>query len=323
MILVTGAGGFIGSHVTEELLKKGHKVRAFVHYSSRDVLGNLRFLDRKLRKNMEIFVGDLLFLDETIKAMKGVDAVIHLAARISVYYSYRSAPETVLTNIKITSNVLEASRIANVNNVVYVSSSEVYGTPQRIPIRLSTPRKAQSPYAASKIATDELARSYALSFGMNIKIARPFNTFGERQSIRAVIPWILYQLLSKDTNTIEIGNIHTKRDFIYVKDTVNFLIKMIEFESFKEVNFPSGKPYSIKEVIELAKKITGIDKEVVVKKERKRPQQSEVTILTGDPEETYKIISLKPTFHVEEGLKNLRDWIKDNIEDIKREHNLL
>ncbi len=323
MILVTGAGGFIGSHVTEELLKKGEKVRAFVHYSSRDIQGNLKFINRNLWKNLEIRAGDLLYLDEVIKAMEGVNAVIHLAARISVNYSYKAAPETVITNVKMTANVLEAAKITGVNNIVYVSSSEVYGTPKKVPIRLSTPRKAQSPYAASKVATDELARSYALSFGMNIKIARPFNTFGERQSTRAVIPWILYQLLSDDIKAIEIGNLHTKRDFIYVKDTAKFLIRMLDFESFREVNFPSGRPYSIKEVIELAKKITGIDKEVVVKEERKRPKNSEVEVLTGDVEETFNLISLRPGVQFEEGLKNVVNWIKNNINYVKKEHDLL
>ncbi len=323
MILITGAGGFIGSHVTEELLKKGEKVRAFVHYSSRDITGNLKFIDAQLRKNLEIFPGDLLYLDEVIRAMEDVRAVIHLAARISVNYSYRAAHETVLNNVKMTANILEACRILGINNVVYVSSSEVYGTPKKIPIKLSTPKKAQSPYAASKVATDELARSYALSFGMNIKIARPFNTFGERQSIRAVIPWILYQLLSEDRKVVEIGNTHTRRDFVYVKDTAKFLIKMLELESFKEVNFPTGRPYSIKEVIELAKKTTGIDKEVVVKEERIRPKDSEVEILTGDVEETYSIISLRPKTHFEEGLRNVALWIKNNMHSIKKEHDLL
>ena len=323
MILVTGAGGFIGSHVVEELLKRGKKVRAFVHYSSRDIMGNLRFIDKHLLGNLEVFAGDLLYLDEVIKAMEHVDAVVHLAARISVKYSYQSAAETMLSNVKMAANVFEAAKIMGIENVVYVSSSEVYGTPKEIPITTHTPKNAQSPYAASKVAIDELAKSYALSFNMNIKIARPFNTFGERQSLRAVIPWILYQLLTDEKDTIEIGNMHTKRDFIYVKDTSNFIIKMLELEEFTEVNFPRGRPYSIKEIIEIAKKITGIDKKVVIKKERIRPKGSEVEVLTGDIEESFKLIGLKPKVSIEEGLHKVAEWIKNNKKNLKMEHSLL
>lgn len=323
MILVTGAGGFIGSHVVEELLKRGKRVRAFVHYSSKDIIGNLRFIDKKLFSNLDIFAGDLLYLDEVIRAMENTDAVIHLAARISVKYSYSAPSETMLSNIKMAENVFEAARITGVNNIVYVSSSEVYGTPKEIPITLKTCKNAQSPYAASKVAIDELAKSYALSYDMNIKIARPFNTFGERQSLRAVIPWILYQLLSEDVKEIEIGNLHTQRDFIYVKDTANFIIKMLEFSHFIEVNFPSGRPYSIKELIDLAKKVTGMSKKVTIKKERKRPQKSEVKVLTGDVEETYKLIGIRPMVKMEEGLSKVGNWIKDNIDSLKKEHSLL
>ncbi len=324
MILVTGASGFIGSHLVEELVKKGENVRAFVHYNSRNVLGNLEYIDKNLRDKIDIFAGDLQYLDEVLDAVKGVDKVIHLAARISVNYSYRAARETIESNIKMLLNVLEASRRHNVKNIVYVSSSEVYGTPERIPITLKTPKNAQSPYAASKVATDEIARSFALSYRMNIKIARPFNTFGERQSIRAVIPWIVYQLLSKDHKYIEIGNTHTKRDFVYVKDTAAFLIKMLEHEQgFMEVNFPSGAPYSIDEIIKIAREELGIEKEVKKRKERMRPTGSEVQILTGDVNETYKLIGVRPKVSLREGIKKLAIWMENNMGKIQKELSLL
>ncbi len=324
MILVTGASGFIGSHVTEELLRRGENVRAFVHYNSRDVLGNLAYIDKGLRERVEILTGDLLYLDEVIKAMNDIEKVIHLAARISVNYSYMAAKETIESNIKMFLNVLEAAKLNKVNNIVYVSSSEVYGTPKTIPITLETPKNAQSPYAASKVATDEIARSFALAYNMNIKIARPFNTFGERQSVRAVIPWIVYQLLSPEREFVEIGNVHTTRDFVYVKDTAKFLIRMLdEKQGFMEVNFPTGKPYSIEEVINTAMEVVGTEKEVKIRSERKRPLLSEVQVLSGDVKETYRKIGLRPEVSLKEGIKHLADWMKENMDKIQRELSLL
>ncbi len=324
MILVTGASGFIGSHLVEELVKRGEDVRAFVHYNSRDILGNLKFIPSSLREKIEIFAGDLTFLDEAMDAVNGVESVVHLAARISVNYSYKAAIETIESNMKMLANVLEACKRLNVNNVVYVSSSEVYGTPQEVPITLNTPKHAQSPYAASKIATDEIARSFALSFNLSVKIARPFNTFGERQSVRAVIPWIVYQLLSKDRDVVKIGNIHTRRDFVYVKDTVRFLIRMLEDKrDFLEVNFPTGVPYSIEEVVNVAKKVLGIEKKVQIDKKRIRPEKSEVKLLTGDVNETYRLIGIKPEVSLEEGIKNLANWMRENLDNIQKELSLL
>ena len=244
MILVTGADGFIGSHLVEELVKSGEKVRAFCYYNSFNNWGWIDTFDKDIMENVEIFTGDVRDPNGVRVAMKGCDKVFHLAALIAIPYSYHSPDSYVDTNIKGTLNILQAARDLNVERLLVTSTSEVYGTAQYVPIDEKHPYQGQSPYSATKIGADRLAESFYRSFGTPVTIVRPFNTFGPRQSARAIIPTIIIQLLA-GKNEIKLGALTPTRDFNYVKDTANGFIEIAKTDSTigEEINIATGKKY--------------------------------------------------------------------------------
>ena len=317
MILVTGAGGFIGSNVVKLLIAKGQKVRAFIRYTSRGSTGMLRFLNRLDKDKIDVFYGDMLDFHSVKRALLGVTDIVHLSARISVPYSYVAPEDTVINNVLGTLNMLRAAREANVTNIVYISSSEVYGTALETPILETTAKRAQSPYAASKIATDEIVRSYNLSFGMHIKTVRPFNTYGPGQSLRAVVPWVIYQTLKKDF--IEIGNLEPMRDFVFVEDTARAIVQALlkKSDTGFEVNIATGEAHTVREVIDTIRNISGIRKEIRQVENRKRPAMSEVKILLGSSRLAEELIGFKPEVSFEDGLSKTYNWFKEHIEQIE------
>lgn len=316
-ILVTGACGFIGSHLTEELAQLGADVRAMIHYNSRNDWGQLKFLPTEIKKSLEVVAGDVRDPIVVRKAVKGCEMVFHLAALIGIPYSYTAPEEYVDTNIKGTLNVLQASLDENVAKVIHTSSSEVYGTAIYTPIDERHPLQAQSPYAASKIGADKIAESYYLSFDLPVAIARPFNTYGPRQSARAVIPTIISQALSDPK--IKLGTLSPVRDFNYVLDTVDGFIKMAEKEESigKTINIGSGKGTSIGELVECIEKIIGKKIEVEIDAERIRPQKSEVFKLICDNTMAKKILNWEPKYSLDEGLSETVRWIEGNIDIFK------
>jgi len=315
-VLVTGAGGFIGSHLVEELVKRGARVKAFVRYTSRGDIGLLRYLN--LEKEPEIIYGDLRDKWAVFEAVKGVDIIFHLGAVISVAYSYVHPEEVIDVNTRGTLNILHAVKEYKIENVVYVSTSEVFGNPRYIPIDEEHPKRAQSPYAASKIAADEIVRSFNLSYGMNVKTVRPFNTYGPGQSLRAVIPWIIYQALNRDV--IYLGNIHTRRDFTYVSDTVKGILLMAEKGPYgEELNLGTGTSFSIKEIVEIVSEIMGKNLKIVEKKERKRPERSDIVELVSSNKKARKLLGWEPETNFKDGIKSTIEWIDMHKELYERE----
>ena len=294
-ILVTGSGGFIGSHLTEELIKKGYQVKAFVHYNSFNNWGWLDTLHEDIMENAEIFQGDIRDPNGVEQAMKGVDAVFHLAALIAIPFSYHSPDTYVDTNIKGTLNVLQAARKMGTKRVIVTSTSEVYGTAQYVPIDEKHPFQGQSPYSATKIGADRLAESFYRSFGLPVTIVRPFNTYGPRQSARAVIPTIITQLLTGKTE-IKLGSLTPTRDFNYVKDTVNGFISIYESDKTvgEEINIATQREISIGELAaELIRQINPKAK-IVCDEERLRPEKSEVDRLLGCNEKIIRLTDWRP-----------------------------
>nr|MBC8490925.1 SDR family NAD(P)-dependent oxidoreductase [Bacteroidota bacterium] len=280
-ILVTGASGFIGSHLTERLVELGYPVKAFVHYNFQNKWG---WLDHSQVKNdIEVVSGDIRDYDSVSKAVKGCDTVFHLAALIGIPYSYSSPIAYIKTNVIGSYNVLQTSLEHDLDNVLITSTSETYGMAQYVPIDENHPLKGQSPYSATKIAADELARSYHLSFGLPLKIVRPFNTYGPRQSNRAIIPTIICQIIS-GSKEIKLGNLNPTRDLNYVKDTVNGFINIFQSSSTigKVINIAQNTEYSIGEVVNQIQKIMGTKLPVVIDDDRLRPDNSEVFRLSGD-----------------------------------------
>ena len=303
-ILVTGSGGFIGSHLTEELIKKGYQVKAFVHYNSFNNWGWLDTLHEDIMENAEIFQGDIRDPNGVEQAMKGVDAVFHLAALIAIPFSYHSPDTYVDTNIKGTLNVLQAARKMGTKRVIVTSTSEVYGTAQYVPIDEKHPFQGQSPYSATKIGADRLAESFYRSFGLPVTIVRPFNTYGPRQSARAVIPTIITQLLTGKTE-IKLGSLTPTRDFNYVKDTVNGFISIYESDKTvgEEINIATQREISIGELAaELIRQINPKAK-IVCDEERLRPEKSEVDRLLGCNEKIIRLTDWRPQYFLEEGLR--------------------
>ena len=317
-VLVTGSDGFIGSHLTEELVKKGYQVKAFVYYNSFNTWGWLDTLPESIMKNVEIFQGDIRDPNGVEEAMKGVDAVFHLAALIAIPFSYHSPDTYVDTNIKGTLNVLQAARKLEVNRILVTSTSEVYGTAQYVPIDEKHPFQGQSPYSATKIGADRLAESFYRSFQLPVTIVRPFNTYGPRQSARAVIPTIVTQLLGGKTE-IKLGSLTPTRDFNYVKDTVFGFIAILESNRTvgEEINIATQKEISIEQLArELIRQINP-KAEIICDEERLRPKKSEVNRLLGCNEKILRLTDWKPQYSLEEGLRNTIEFLKENLDKYK------
>ncbi|MFH1607962.1 MAG: SDR family NAD(P)-dependent oxidoreductase [archaeon] len=318
-VLVTGAGGFIGSHLTEELVKMGSKVRALVRYNSDGNIKNLKELPKEILNEIEIIRGDLKNYDCVKRAVKDVDVVFHLGALISIPYSYDDPRDFVETNIIGTLNILQASREYDVKKVVVTSTSEVYGTAIYSPMNEKHPLQAQSPYSATKISADKLAESFYRTYNLPVATIRPFNTYGPRQSMRAVIPTIIYQALTNDK--IKLGSLSPKRDFNYVKDVVRGFIKVAESDESigKTINISSGKTISIEELVEKIKSIINKEFTIETKDERIRPEKSEVMMLLGDNSEAKNVLGWEPIYSLEQGLTEVVDYVRNNFDKYKEE----
>ena len=303
-ILVTGADGFIGSHLTELLLRRGHDVRPFVLYNSFNSYGWLDDLPQETRSELDVFAGDVRDPHGVRKAMQGCDAVLHLAALIAIPYSYYSPDTYVDTNIKGTLNVLQAARDLGVQRVIHTSTSEVYGSARFVPITEDHPLCGQSPYSASKIGADQLAYSYYSSFGLPVVIVRPFNTYGPRQSARAVIPTVIGQIASR-SRTIKLGSVHPTRDFSYVADTANaFLCALNSSAGLGEVvNFGSNFEISIGDTVKLIAEVMGTAVEIETDEARLRPENSEVQRLWADNSKARTLFGWTPSYGGIEGFR--------------------
>ncbi len=312
-VLVTGAGGFIGSHLTERLVDLNADVRAFVRYNSRNSWGLLELLPKDKLDQVEVVMGDVRDYDAMLKAMKDVDIVFHLASLIAIPYSYIHPREVVETNVMGTLNVLMAAKEHGVERFVHTSTSEVYGTARYVPIDENHPLQGQSPYSASKIGADKLAESFYLSYDLPVCIIRPFNTYGPRQSARAVIPTIITQALTGDK--VYLGNLHPTRDYTYVEDTVRAFIMIAECKRAVGEVINVGSNFEIS-IGDLAKKIIsliGKDVKIVVDPKRVRPKKSEVERLRCDYSKAKRILGWEPKVSLEEGLKRTIDWIREHI----------
>lgn len=317
-ILVTGADGFIGSHLTEELVKKGYDVKAFTYYNSFNTWGWLDTLDKSVMENVEIFQGDVRDPNGVREALKGCDAVFHLAALIAIPFSYHSPDAYVDTNIKGTLNILQAARQLETERVLVTSTSEVYGTAQYVPIDELHPYQGQSPYSATKIGADRLAESFYRSFNMPVTIVRPFNTYGPRQSARAVIPTIITQLLS-GMESIKLGSLTPTRDFNYVKDTANGFIEIYKSDKTigQEINIATQQEISIGELAkELIRQINP-NAQIICDEQRLRPQKSEVNRLLGCNKKIKELTNWAPQYTFEQGLAETIEFLKNNLDKYK------
>ncbi len=313
-VLVTGSEGFIGSHLVEELLKYDINLRAFVLYNSFNTWGWLDSFSKEQKDKFEIFTGDVRDPNGVRTAMKNIDVVFHLAALIAIPYSYHSPDSYVDTNIKGTLNILQAAKDEKCEKVLVTSTSEVYGTAQYVPIDEKHPFQGQSPYSATKIGADRMAESFYRSFNLPVVTVRPFNTFGPRQSARAVIPTIITQLLD-GKKEIQLGSLHPTRDLLYVKDTAKGFIELaMSNETIgEEVNIATNSEISIGD---LAQKIIDlINPEAKIKTDeiRLRPEKSEVERLFGSNEKIQKLTNWKPEWNLESGLKETIAWFSDEI----------
>lgn len=315
-ILVTGADGFIGSHLVEMLARRGYLVKAFVLYNSFSSNGWLDYLPKNVLCKLELFSGDIRDPHGVKNAISDCSVVIHLAALIGIPYSYYSPDTYVETNVKGTLNLLQAAKESKIARFIHTSTSEVYGTAHYVPIDEKHPLQPQSPYSATKIAADAIAMSFYNSFDLPLTIARPFNTFGPRQSARAVIPTIISQIAS-GKKKIQLGDIHPTRDFNYVEDTCRGLIALADSDNTtgETVNIGSNKEISIGETFNLIKEMMDSDVELVTDEQRLRPSKSEVFRLWCNNSKITKLTRFKPKFTLEEGLKITIDWFtnSDNL----------
>lgn len=324
-ILVTGADGFIGSHLVEKLVTKGYPVKAFVYYNSFNSWGWLDKINKDILNEVEIIPGDIRDFEIVKNAVSDCQLVFNLAALIGIPYSYLAPSSYVDTNINGALNVLQAAKNKNIK-VIQTSTSEVYGSPLKLPIKETHRLYAQSPYAASKIGADQMALSFYNSFNLPVSILRPFNTYGPRQSLRAVIPTIFTQVLNPKIKKIKLGNIYTTRDFNYIDDTVDGFISTINNNKIigKTINLGNSYDISIKKVVELIGKITKIKKEIDSDKKRIRPKKSEVDRLCASNELAKKILNWKPKYvgqkGFEEGLKLTLNWFKNETSTDKSEN---
>ena len=317
-VLVTGSDGFIGSHLTEELVKQGRKVKAFVYYNSFNTWGWLDTLSPEIMEEVEIFPGDIRDPNGVKAAMKGADEVFHLAALIAIPFSYHSPDTYVDTNIKGTLNVLQAARELEISRVLITSTSEVYGTAQYVPIDENHPFQGQSPYSATKIGADRLAESFYRSFNMPITIVRPFNTYGPRQSARAVIPTIITQLLAGKTE-IKLGSLTPTRDFNYVKDTASGFIAIAKCNSTigEEINIATQKEISIGQLAEELIRQINPQAKIICDEQRLRPENSEVNRLLGSNEKIKRLTSWRPQYTFEQGLAETIEFLRHNLHHYK------
>ena len=314
-VLVTGAGGFIGSHLTEHLVGLGANTRAFVRYNSHGSWGWLE--TSHLKDQIEVIGGDLRDPDSLSKAMEGMEIIFHLAALISIPYSYSTPLSYLRNNVEGTVNLLQSALHQGVELVVHTSTSEVYGTALYVPMDESHPLRAQSPYSASKISSDAMVQSFHHSYGLPVSIVRPFNTFGPRQSERAVIPAIISQALTQQS--VNLGNLSPTRDFNYVLDTVEGFIKVAEGPSAEAniVNIGSGHEISIGDLANVILSVTGKDIPIIVSEDRTRPVNSEVDRLCADSTQARSLYGWKPSYSLEEGIIKTIDWINSNSAQFK------
>lgn len=313
-VLVTGADGFIGSHLTERLAAEGAKVRALCVYNSQGSHGWLDHVPRETKAALDIRLGDIRDARFVDALCGDVEIVFHLAALIAIPYSYQ-APESFLdTNVRGTMNVLEAARRNGCARVINTSTSEVYGTPAELPIRETHPLQGQSPYSASKIAADKMCEAYHCSFGVPVVTLRPFNTYGPRQSTRAVLPTILVQLLS-GKKRVELGRLDPRRDLTYVGDTVDGFVcaAMTDGIEGEVIQLGTGRTISIAELFETSCRILGVEAEVVTRDERQRPDASEVMVLLSDPEKARQRLGWTAKTSLEEGLTRTAEWLRGSL----------
>lgn len=315
-VLITGADGFIGSHLTEALLREGCRVRAFVYYNSFNSWGWLDSFEPEKLKQIDVFSGDVRDQNNVRKSMQDIDIVFHLAALIGIPFSYYAPDSYIDTNIKGTVNVLQAARDAQVKRVLVTSTSEVYGTAKKVPIEETHPLQGQSPYSASKIGADKIAESFFRSFALPVTIVRPFNTYGPRQSARAIIPTIIVQLLSGNKK-IKLGLLSPKRDFNYVKDVCRGFLAIAKSNKAvgEEINIASGEEISISGLVKKIAEIIspGVNIEIMTESKRLRPEKSEIMRLKGSNKKIRLLTGWKPAYTLEAGLSETIDWIRGNI----------
>ncbi|MFC2105532.1 SDR family NAD(P)-dependent oxidoreductase [Candidatus Bipolaricaulota bacterium] len=312
--LVTGAGGFIGSHLVEELVKLGAKVRALAHYNSRNDWGAIELLPKEVRQELEVIVGDVQDPFAIRKSVQGCDIVFHLAALIAIPYSYIAPESYVNTNVKGTLNVLQACLDDGVEKVVHTSTSEAYGTAKYTPIDEKHLLQGQSPYSASKIAADKIAESYYLSFGLPVTTIRPFNTYGPRQSARAIIPTIISQILN--SSELKLGLLTPVRDLTYVRDTVAGFLKVAQSDRAvgEVINIGTGNGIAIGELAEKIIGLAGKDVRIVCDEQRVRPEKSEVMELICDNRKAKELIDWEPQYALEKGLAETIEWVRGNLD---------
>jgi NAD dependent epimerase/dehydratase len=315
-VLVTGAGGFIGSHLTELLVKKGLNVKAFVHYNSNNNWGWLE--DSFVKDNIEVVAGDIRDYDSVNNAIRSVDTVFHLAALIGIPYSYVSPLAYIRTNIEGTYNVLQSARELDIENLLITSTSETYGTAQYIPIDEKHPAVGQSPYSATKISADEIALSYYRSFNLSVKIVRPFNTYGPRQSARAIIPTVISQLLA-GKREIKLGNLTPTRDLTFVKDTAKGFYEIAKSDNLigEATNIGMNNEIQILELVKLIGEMIGCEFEIFSDEKRIRPGKSEVERLFCENSKIITNTNWKPEYNLKLGLKETIDWVKINMNQFK------
>lgn len=315
-ILITGAGGFIGSHLAESCVELGYNVRAFIHYNSGNNWGWLE--NSVYEHHLEIIPGDIRDYDSVHRAMRGCETVYHLAALVGIPYSYDSPLAYIRTNIEGTYNVLHAAKELGTGNILITSSSETYGTAQYVPIDEKHPMVGQSPYAASKIAADQLALSFYLSFSLPVKIVRPFNTYGPRQSARAIIPTIVTQI-SNGQKSLQLGNTGATRDLTFVKDTVNGFIHIAESDRLigEIINIGMSEEITIQDLASLISQLMGADVNIETDPKRVRPDKSEVRRLLCDNKKLMTITGWKPEYNLERGLQETIKWLKNNTDQYK------
>jgi NAD dependent epimerase/dehydratase len=309
-VLVTGAGGFIGSHLVERLVELGASVRALIHYNA---LGSWGWLDYSPhRERIEVIMGDLTDRDLVFQAARNVEIVFHLGALIAIPYSYQAPSSYVRTNIEGTLNILLAARDLKVARLVHTSTSEVYGTARYVPIDENHPLQGQSPYSATKIAADKLAEAFHCSYGVPVVIVRPFNTYGPRQSTRAVIPTIISQCLNGDT--IRLGHLHPTRDLNYVSDTVEGFIRAATADNVlgQTINLGSGREISIGNLALLIARLLGKQVQIITDERRRRPEKSEVDRLLADNSKAKRLLGWEPRVSLEEGLLRTIDWMREH-----------
>lgn len=310
-VLVTGADGFIGSHLVERLVDEGASVRAFCIYNSRGSAGWLDELDPAVRAAIDVRLGDIRDARFVEQASEGVEVVFHLAALIAIPYSYRAVESFIDTNLRGTMNVLEAATRGGARRIIQTSTSEVYGTPESLPIRETHPLHAQSPYAASKVAADQLALAYQTSFGSPVVVLRPFNTYGPRQSERAVLPTMIRQLLAGRTE-IRLGRLDPRRDLTYVADTVDGFVRAATVPGIegRTIQLGTGRSESIGDLFALVTRILGVDAQVVEDAARMRPDASEVLVLCSDPSVAREVLGWEARTTLEDGLRATIEWLR-------------